>query len=89
MYVEVYRYNGMLARIGGFHGWRWRLKTMEGLIVIDARETFPDRRSCLELVSLLIDGFRGPIVDAETNKVLSQAGGQWVDGDEFIPFGPS
>ena len=55
MYVEVYR-RSCMGPTDGHVGWRWRLRTFDGVTLIDAQETFSDRRSCLALVALLISG---------------------------------
>ncbi|GEM_PF-2497462 len=83
MYVELYRRQGLIARLTGSVGWRWRLKTNDGVTLIDARETFPDRATCLSLVSLLIAGLAARVVDANTNRILRPVAGQWQDGGEF------
>lgn len=86
MYVEVYRRSGLWARLTGTVGWRWRLRTLDGVTLIDARETFQDRRCCLSLVSLLIAGLDARIVDAQVNRVLRRVGNNWAEGEEFEPI---
>ena len=82
MYVEVYRNQGLLAKLTGNVGWRWRLKTVDGVTLIDARETFEDRRTCLGLVALLMAGLSARVVDSETNRVLRFAAGEWHDAGQ-------
>lgn len=86
MYVEVYRRSGVWARLTGTDGWRWRLRTMDGVTLVDARETFVDRRSCLALVWLLIAGVNARVVDSQANRVLRRIGDNWAEGEEFKPL---
>ncbi|WP_416057773.1 hypothetical protein [Stenotrophomonas maltophilia] len=87
MYVEVYRNQGLFARLTGSVGWRWRLKTMDGATLIDARETFEDRTTCLGLVALLMAGLTARVVDGETNRMLRFGAGEWHEAGEFIRSG--
>lgn len=84
MYVEVYRNHGLLATLTGNVGWRWCLKTADGVTLIDARETFEDRTTCLSLVALLMAGLTARVVDGETKRMLRFAAGQWHDGGKFV-----
>lgn len=84
MYIEIYRARGVWAHLTGRSGWRWRLKTRDGVVLIDARETFDDRHTCLSVVSLLIAGVTAAVVDAETQCVLRPLAGRWVKGEEFV-----
>ncbi|WP_312327881.1 hypothetical protein [Stenotrophomonas sp.] len=84
MYIEIHQRRGVWARITGSSGWRWRLKTRDGVVLIDARETFDDRQTCLSVVSLLIAGVTAPVMDAETRRLLRPLAGHWVEGEEFI-----
>ncbi len=85
MYIEIHQRRGIWAHVTGAAGWRWRLKTRDGIALIDARETFEDRDTCLRMVSLLIAGVRAPVVDAETLRVLRSSAGHWVVGEDFVP----
>ncbi|WP_372484159.1 hypothetical protein AB9H29_14480 [Stenotrophomonas sepilia] len=85
MYVEVYRRSGFWAQLTGTVGWRWRLRTFDGVTLIDARETFSDRRSCLALVALLISGLNARVVDSQVKRVLRRSGEDWLEGEEFNP----
>jgi len=85
VYIEIYRARGIWAHLTGNSGWRWRLKTRDGAVLIDAREAFDDRQTCLSVVSLLIAGVTAAVVDAETRCVLRPLAGQWVKGEEFVP----
>ncbi|HDS0948626.1 TPA: hypothetical protein QDZ34_000882 [Stenotrophomonas maltophilia] len=87
MYVEVYRNQGLLARLTGNVGWRWRLKTADGVTLIDARETFEDRTTCLGLVALLMAGLTARVVDSESKRMLRFVAGEWHDGGEFVGSG--
>lgn len=85
MYVEVYRRSGLWAQLTGTVGWRWRLRTFDGVTLIDAQETFSDRRSCLALVALLISGLNARVVDSQVKRVLRRSGDNWFEGEEFNP----
>ncbi|WP_164170813.1 hypothetical protein [Stenotrophomonas maltophilia] len=85
MYVEVYRRSGLWAQLTGTVGWRWRLRTFDGVTLIDAHEVFPDRRSCLALVSLLVSGINARVVDSQVKRVLRRSGEDWLEGEEFNP----
>lgn len=83
MYIEVYRRSDLWARVTGAVGWRWRLRTFDGVVLVDAREKFEDRRSCLALVSLLISGVNACVVDAQVKRVLRRRGDGWFEAEEF------
>ncbi|MBN5015900.1 hypothetical protein [Stenotrophomonas muris] len=85
MYVEVYRRSGLWAQLTGTVGWRWRLRTSDGVTLIDAQETFSDRGSCLALVALLISGLNARVVDSQVKRVLRRSGDNWFEGEEFNP----
>lgn len=85
MYIEIHQKRGIWAHATGGAGWRWRLKTRDGVVLIDAREVFEDRETCLRMVSLLIAGVTAPVVDGETLRVLRPSAGHWVMGEDFVP----
>jgi uncharacterized protein YegP (UPF0339 family) len=84
VYIEIYQTRGIWAHLMGGGGWRWRLKTRDGVILIDARETFDQKQTCLSVVSLLIAGVTAPVVDTETQRVLRPFAGRWVEGEQFL-----
>jgi len=54
------------------------------VVLIDARETFDERDTCLSVVSLLTAGVTAAVVDAESRCVLKPLAGRWVEGGEFV-----
>jgi uncharacterized protein YegP (UPF0339 family) len=87
MYFEVYRTSGWLGLVPLGKKWRWRLKSIDGMTLMQSYERFDDRSGCLGMITLLQSN-RCHVVDAEARRLLRREGAEWVDAgnvDRLLP----